>query len=140
MKIRVQFCAAFGLLLLFMSATLVTGQEAKDQIRERMKERYPAVVQAKTEDKIGETALGYVEIIAEKDAKIDSLKKLAITENADRKQLYEIIAGDTKTTAEVVGKQNALRVFERAEDSEYFKGEDNKWRRKKDLKAEEKEQ
>ena len=66
------------------------------------------------------------------------MKKLADEENADRKQLYTIIAGDTKTTAEAVGKQNALRIFEKAESSEYFKGEDGKWKQKKDLKVEDK--
>ena len=116
------------------------GQDAKEQIRGRMKERYPALVKAKSEGKIGETAPGLVEIIAEKDAKNETLKKLVEAENADRKQLYEMIAKDTKTSPEVVGKQNALRIFEKAEGDENFKGEDGKWRQKKDLKTEDKKQ
>jgi uncharacterized protein YdbL (DUF1318 family) len=117
-----------------------TGQDVKEQIRARMKERYPALTKAKTEGKIGETAAGLVEIVSEKDAKNEILKKLADEENADRKQLYAVIAGDTKTTAETVGKQNALRIFEKAESGEYFKGEDGKWKQKKDLKVDEKKQ
>ena len=116
------------------------AQDAKEQIRVRMKERYPALMKAKTEGKIGENIAGMVEIVAEKDAKNEVLKKLADEENAGRKALYAIIAADTKTTAEAVGKQNALRLFEKAEGGEYFKGEDGKWKQKKDLKVEEKKQ
>jgi uncharacterized protein YdbL (DUF1318 family) len=105
-----------------------------------MKDRYPALTKAKAEGQIGETAEGLVEIVSEKDAKNQIIKKLADDENADRKQLYAIIAGDTKTTAETVGKQNALRIFEKAESGEYFKGADGKWKQKKDLKVEEKKQ
>jgi len=133
------FCASAPLALL-LHFSQAAAQDTKEQIRERMKGRYAELVKAKEEGKIGETAPGFLGIIADKDAKNEMLKKLTDAENADRKQLYGIIAGDTKTTAEVVGKQNALRLFERAEGSEYFKGEDGKWRQKKEIKPEEKKQ
>lgn len=125
-----------------LAATLcdAAAQDAKDQIRERMRSRYPALVKAKTAGAIGETALGFVEIVSPKDAADETLKKLAEAENADRKQLYEIIAADTKTTAEAVGKHNALRLFEKAAENELFKGEDGKWRAKKDLKPKQEKQ
>jgi uncharacterized protein YdbL (DUF1318 family) len=134
------FVLTTAMLALFVNLNAALPQDAKEQIRGRMKERYPALLKAKTEGKIGETVAGLVEIISEKDAKIETLKKLADDENADRKQLYAIIAGDTKTTPEAVGKQNALRLFEKAEGGEFFKGEDGKWKQKKDLKVEEKKQ
>ncbi|MGH7492853.1 MAG: YdbL family protein [bacterium] len=140
MKSRLHMFLAIAMLAFFANLNNAAGQDAKEQIRGRMKERYPALMKAKAEGKIGETAPGFVEIVSEKDAKNEVLKKLAEEENADRKQLYTLIAGDTKTTAETVGKQNALRLFERAGGSEYFKGEDGKWKQKKDLKVEEKKQ
>ena len=125
-------------LVLLLAVPVALAGNSKDEIRTRMKERYPTLKEMKKEQKVGETNLGFVEAVTEKLAKDKKIAELVSSENADRKLLYELIAKETKTTPEVVGKNNAMRIFKKAGDDAYFKGEDDKWRLKKDVKVEKK--
>lgn len=123
-----------AMLLLMISSSAALMAQDKNVIKKSMKGRYPALIKLKTDNKIGETTDGFVEALNEEFAKVDSISSVVSGENEDRKALYALIAKDTETTPDVVGKNNALRIFNKAEDTEYFKGKDNKWRQKKDMK------
>jgi uncharacterized protein YdbL (DUF1318 family) len=101
----------------------------EDQLKERFKQRYPKLVEAKQAGTIGETYQGYVEIVDEQSKDKDA-KALVDAENDDRKELYKIIADKEGTSADVVAERNAKRVFEKAKVGEYLKGADGKWKKK----------
>lgn len=133
MNIRVSLMA---LLLVFVGSSVAYAQDSKEEIRARMKERYPQLKELKEKGKVGETHLGWVEVVDAKYKEDDAIKKIISGENADREMLYKMIAKNTDATPEEVGKQNAFRIFKKAKEGEYFKGEDDKWRQKKDVKTE----
>lgn len=121
------------LIILGGISTALTA-DSKDDIKARAKKRYPELKKLKEAGKIGETYLGFVEPFTKKAAKIEQVKKIVLAENADREKLYAIIAKEMKTSVEVVAKNNAIRIFKKAGDEEYFKGKDGKWRQKKSMK------
>ena len=140
MKIRVIFVSLMlCIMVIFVGTPAAMAEDSKDEIKIRMKKRYPEVKKLKEEKKVGETCLVFVEALNEKYAKDKEVKKIVSAENADRKKLYPIIAKATKTTSEIVGKNNAIRIFNKAGDEEYFKTEEGKWRQKKDMKKKKKE-
>jgi hypothetical protein len=107
----------------------VARAATEDQLKERFKQRYPKLVETKQPGTIGETYQGYVELVDEKSKDKDA-NALVDAENADRKELYKIIADKEGTTADVVAERNAKRVFEKAKPGEYLKGSDGKWKKK----------
>jgi uncharacterized protein YdbL (DUF1318 family) len=135
MKARISIAV---LAVILLSSVSLFAQSSKDDIKKRMKERYPVITDLKEKGKIGETHLGYVEMIDAKNEKDEALQTIVSDENADRELLYKIIAEQTETKPDQVGKQNALRIFQKAEDDEYFKAADDVWRQKKDMKVEKK--
>ena len=135
MKARISIAV---LAVVLLSSVSLFAQASKDDMKQRMKERYPVITDLKEKGKIGETHLGYVELIDAEDEKDEALQKIVSDENADRELLYKIIAEQTETKPDQVGKQNALRIFQKAEDDEYFKAADGVWRQKKDMKVEKK--
>ena len=123
--------ALMGALLsaLVLSPTVARADRA-DDLRQRFKNRFPQVKAAKQAGKIGETSAGVLEAVPGKSLD-DATRKLADEENADRQELYKIIAEREKTTAEKVAERNAARNFEKATAGEYLKGADGKWTQKK---------
>jgi len=129
---------AGALVLLGMSALAVAAAETKEDLQKRFEERLPEIQTYKDASTIGETGLGYLEAVKDEHLTDEKLKKLVEDENTDRKQLYEIIAKEKSTaekpvTTEDVGKHNAILKFQKAAESEYFKGKDGTWRTKKQM-------
>ena len=133
MKTRIVI-ALFTLYVLMSgtNSTALTDDVSIDSIKATMSKRYEQLKKLK-KDKIGETYLGYVEAINSEYAKDENVVKIISDENTDREKLYQIIAKETKTTPEVVGKNNASRIFKKAGDKECFKDKEGTWRQKKDL-------
>ena len=121
----------FSFLIVFPNALQA---DTKEQIRERMKKRFPEIQMLKKDNKIGETYLGLVAIISNKDTAKVKIKLIVTAENNDRKMLYELIAKAQKTTPEVVAKTNAMRIFKKAKPKEMFKNKKDVWQQKKDIK------
>ena len=127
-----------GVVALAMGALLSTNllvpavvrADRGDELRQRFKNRYPQVKAAKQAGKIGETSAGLLEGVPGKSLD-DATRKLADEENADRQELYKLIADREKTTAQKVAERNAARNFEKAGAGEYLKGADGKWTQKK---------
>jgi uncharacterized protein YdbL (DUF1318 family) len=98
----------------------------KDDILKRMKDRLPALNDAKNAGKIGEVFSGYVES-PKGDATVAAL---IAAENADRKALYEIDAKASGGTADAVAAAYAERFFKAAAKGHWLKGKDGVWRQK----------
>lgn len=110
-----------------LSPLPTASAQTLDELRERFAERYPELVKAKREGVIGETWSGGVAVVRDAD---EERQKLVREENADRKRLYEIIAEREDTTPELVGRRNARRNFQRAEEGDYLRDENGNWYRK----------
>ena len=124
----------FIFLGVFALAGLIPAPAAKadrqDELRERFKGRLPQLREAKSSGTVGETAAGFVEAVEGKSLD-DKLKKVVDEENADRRELYKLIAEKEQTTEDKVAERNAFRNFEKAESGEMLKDKSGKWRKKK---------
>ena len=121
------------ILVLLIGTPSAMAWDTKGQIKNRMKKRYPEIQELKKSVKIGETYLGLVRPVNDKDAKNKGIMEIVTAENSDREMLYEIIAKQNKTTPETVAKTNAHRIFEKAGSDVYFMTKDENWHKKKDL-------
>jgi uncharacterized protein YdbL (DUF1318 family) len=97
------------------------------QLRDRFKGRYAKILELKKQGIVGETYEGYLDFV--KDKKPDA-QTLVDEDNADRKELYKLLAEKEGTTPEKVGERNAKRAFEKAAAGEFLKDADGKWSKK----------
>lgn len=96
-------------------------------IKERMKNRLPVIVELKAQGIVGENNMGYLEFVGDKKAQPD----VVAAENQDRKLVYEAIAKQQGTTAEMVGKRRAMQISENAGPGEWIQDSSGKWIQKK---------
>jgi uncharacterized protein YdbL (DUF1318 family) len=108
----------------------VARADRQDELQERFKDRLPDIRDAKADGKIGETTEGVLEAVNGQDLD-DDLRKLVDEENADRRELYKLIAEKEKTTADKVAERNANRNFQKARSGEYLKTREGEWKKKK---------
>jgi uncharacterized protein len=101
----------------------------EDELKARVAERLPKLMELKKAGTVGETFEGYIDVVDEK-ADDKDVKKLIDGENKDRKEIYQLIADREKTTVEKVAERAAKRWFEKAKAGEYLKGADGKWKKK----------
>jgi uncharacterized protein YdbL (DUF1318 family) len=113
-------------------ALLALGSNARadrmDELQARFKQRFAQLKELKKAGVIGETAPGKVEAV--KGKLEDENKKVVAEENADRTELYELIAKKEGATPAAVAERNAIRNFQKAAAGEYLKGKDGQWRKK----------
>ena len=108
--------------------TFATGISAfADDIKTRMKQRLPVIIELKAQGIVGENNAGYLEFIGAKKEKGD----VVAAENNDRKTVYTAIAKQQGTTAEVVGKRRALQIAQKANPGEWLQDASGKWIQKK---------
>ncbi len=124
--------------LTFVLSTLVTlvlGANVaraadKKQLQARFEQRYPQLLQYKSQGKIGETPAGTIEAVDAKYLSDASLKKLVADENSDRQELYNIIAKEENTTPQKVAELSAKHNYEKARPGDYLKQSDGTWKKK----------
>ncbi len=97
------------------------------ELRDRFKGRYTKITELKKQGAVGETFEGYVDFVNDKKG---DAKSLIDDENADRKELYKLLAEKEGATAEKVAERNAKRAFEKAAAGEFLKDADGKWIKK----------
>ena len=97
-----------------------------DDIKTRMKQRLPVIIELKTKGIVGENNAGYLEFIGGKSEKAD----VVAAENADRQTVYAAIAKQQGTTAELVGKRRALQIAEKANTGEWVQDSSGTWIKK----------
>jgi uncharacterized protein YdbL (DUF1318 family) len=98
-----------------------------DDIKTRMKQRLPVILELKAKGIVGENNAGYLEFIGAKREKAD----VVAAENKDRKTVYTAIAKQQGTTAELVGKRRALQIAKKADPGEWVQDASGKWIQKK---------
>lgn len=114
--------------VLLLGGATVAGAADLETLQERFKQRYAELLELKTQGVIGETWQGYVDFVKASNA-TGSAKALVDAENADRRELYQLLAEKEKTTAAKVAERNAVRNFSKARSGEWLKDRDG-WRRK----------
>jgi uncharacterized protein YdbL (DUF1318 family) len=113
--------------LTLTSASLAVQDDSMQKLQERFKQRFEQIRELKSAGKIGETFDGNVAWVKGEDS---SAAKLVEQENADRRELYQLIAAKEKTSPDLVARRNAQRNFEKAAKGEYLKGQDGQWKQK----------
>lgn len=109
-------------------AARAADADPKSQLQQRFKERYPDLQKLRSSGKVGETSDGAVEAVNARLEKAD--QKLVDAENADRDELYKILAKELGTTAEKVAKINGARRIKELRDGEYYKDDKGQWHKK----------
>jgi uncharacterized protein YdbL (DUF1318 family) len=105
------------------------GGDRMKQLRERFKERLPEMQKLRASGKVGETSTGTAEAVSgglDKEA-----QKTLDAENADRAELYQIVARQQGTTAEKVARIDGIRRIKELRKGEYFKDDGGTWQQKK---------
>jgi uncharacterized protein YdbL (DUF1318 family) len=125
---RIPTSAVIALASLLTLATTVSAA-SKKELQARFEKRYPQLLEYKRDGKVGETMEGMVEAVDRKYLSDEKLADLIKDENADRKELYHIIANEEKTDPAKVAERMAQRNYERAHSGEYLKDRDGKWRK-----------
>ena len=113
--------AAAAAVVLLLSATAFGSD-----IKTRMKERLPQIVELKAAGIIGENSQGFLAFVGSNhkgQAVVDA-------ENRDRRQVYTAIAKQQGTTPELVGQRRALQLFSNAKAGEWLQKANGQWVRK----------
>ena len=97
-----------------------------DDIKARMKNRLPVIKELKSQGIVGEDNAGFLQFVGDKKASAD----VVAAENKDRQSVYEVIAKQQGTTAELVGKRRALQIAKRAAPGEWVQDASGKWQQK----------
>ena len=118
-------------LLTCLPAGLALAADREAELQERFKRRFRELREAKADGKVGETREGLVDFVESKHADDKALRTLVDDENADRRELYKLIAEKEKTTEAKVAERAAARNYERARSGEFLKDKDGAWRQKK---------
>ncbi len=105
--------------------------QSKDQITSSMRDRYPAIQEAKDDGLVGEAWTGLVGLV-DPNAPAD-VQNLVSSENKDRLALFQIIARETGTSVEEVARQNRIRMYRLAGDNHFLQDQNRAWVRKRDL-------
>jgi uncharacterized protein YdbL (DUF1318 family) len=126
MKKLIQLLCVFAIALFFAPTARA---DRMSELQERFKNRLPQLREGKSSATIGETAGGFVEAVEGKQPD-EKLKTVVDEENADRRELYKLIAEKEKTTEDKVAERNGIRNFQKAASGEMLKDKDGKWRKK----------
>jgi uncharacterized protein len=117
-----KFLTTLTLAMILLTAANAWGQD----IKTRMQDRLPVIVDLKARGVIGENNQGYLDMLAGQTEK----KEIVAAENADRRTIYDQIARQTGTSAEIVGQRRALQIAEKAPSGEWLQNSAGTWYQK----------
>ena len=115
-----------AVLSVFILGILISDAYSADSIKKRMIDRLPVISDLKARGIVGENNLGFLEFIGDQKEKVDVVK----AENRDRKSVYDAIAKNQGTTAEVVGKHRAAQIAGKARAGQSLQDANGKWYKK----------
>jgi uncharacterized protein YdbL (DUF1318 family) len=121
------FYAIIALFILLLFSTEGMCFAGAADIKVRMQERLPTIVQMKTEGIVGENNKGYLEFVPGAAKK---MQDVVTDENNDRETVYSAIAKQQKTTTELVGERRAIQIAEKAASGEWLQDKSGKWYKK----------
>lgn len=96
------------------------------EIKERMKQRLPQIVDLKNKGIVGETNTGYLGFVTAKKEKQD----VVASENQDRKTIYTQIAKKENVSIQFVAKKRAVFLFSNSTQGHYYQNEAGAWVKK----------
>ncbi len=112
------FVAAVVAGVFLFSAAAFSGD-----IKTRMKDRLPKIIELKAAGIIGENSQGFLAFVGGNERE----QALVDAENKDRQRIYSAIAKQQGTTADVVGRRRALQIAEKAKPGEWLQDAGGKW-------------
>ncbi len=113
-------------ILVFLGGVVFSGQAVAQEIKERMKQRLPVIVELKAQGVVGENNQGYLAFVT--GEKIQ--EALVEQENQDRKSIYTQIAEQQNTSLDLVEKRRAMVLADRAIAGEFIQKPDGSWMKK----------
>ncbi len=113
-------------ILVLSGLLVIIGTSAAQGIKDRMKQRLPAIVDLKAKGIVGENNKGYLAFVTGKR----SQEGLVASENKDRKAIYAHIAKQQNTSLSLVEKRRAMTLANRAKAGEFIQKADGSWKRK----------
>jgi len=116
------------ILIISMFALILSASNGLSQdIKERMRDRLPLIVELKKKGIVGENNLGLLQFIGKTKEK----ESVVNEENNDRMKVYEAIAKQQGGTADLVGKRRAIQISEKAETGEWLQDDQGAWYQKR---------
>jgi len=115
----------FAIAILGIIATSAWGGGAQE-IKDRMAERLPVIMELKHKGLVGENNQGLLEFVGAAKEKADVVE----AENKDRGIVYKAIAKKAGTTPELVGQRRANQIAENAGSGEWIQDEGGQWKQK----------
>jgi uncharacterized protein len=117
---QVKWCLAlFGIMAFFMGSAY--GQDL-GAIKQRMEGRLGQINALKTQKVVGENNQGYLEFVgAARDGAVVE------AENADRRQVYQVVASKTGGSAEQAGRARAKQIREQSAPGIMIQDETGRW-------------
>ena len=89
--------------------------------------RLPEIKALKDKGLVGENNKGLLEFVGQQKEKQD----VVTAENQDRQKVYQAIAKQQGTTAELVGKHRAVQIAAKAQPGTWLQDANGKWYKKK---------
>ncbi len=114
----------FVIAILGILATSAWG--GAKEIKARMAERLPVIMELKQKGIVGENNLGMLEFVGTAKEKADVVE----AENKDRKTVYKAIGKKTGTAPEIVGQRRAKQIAGIAGSGEWLQDENGQWKQK----------
>ena len=114
------------LLLVFSLLTIQAWAAGADDIKERMRQRLPAINALKDQGVIGEDSQGYLQFRGSDQ----SQKDLLAAENQDRRAVYQAIANKEGAQPGLVGQRRAQQIEEIGKAGHWFQKPDGTWQQK----------
>jgi len=119
--------AVIALFVLLIFSTEGMCFAGAGDIKARMQERLPSIVQMKTDGLIGENNKGFLEFVPGAAKK---MQDVVTAENKDRRSVYSAIAKQQGTSAELVGERRANQIADKATSGAWLEDESGKWYKK----------
>lgn len=116
------FCVA----LCTLAAPLALHAQSAGELRQRMAQRLPQIDELKAAGALGESNRGYLEV---REAQ-GNAAALAADENRDREAVYVLIARETGTSAEAVGRARAKQIAAQSKSGVWVQDDSGAWRKK----------
>lgn len=112
--------------LILVGLVAVAGAGWAQDVKARMRDRLPTIVDLKTRGVVGENNQGFLEMLKGQTEK----QNVVAAENQDRKSIYAQIAQQTGTDIKVVGQRRAIQIAEKAAPGEWLQDGSGKWHQK----------
>ena len=121
------FYAVIALFTLLIFSTEGNCFAGANEIKARMQQRLPTIVNLKSAGLIGENNKGYLEYVP--GAAVGQAGVVS-AENNDREAVYSAIAKQQGTTVQLVGERRAIQIGQKASSGSWLQNASGKWYRK----------